>query len=407
MPSWPAHVSFQDLRCMRYRDPTRATDPRRGERGGVLIWALLIVVLTSTMIISHTTFLSATRRDKETTHNRDTLAKTLARSGMTDVIGWFRRQAKQPVTAFAPELDPDGIPPAFDTIEPELGLVREFKVHGNLWGRYEARYEDIADVSNERGELPSGSCWDVGVRSYLFRKIDDSKPFNEAPNRMVTSLKLASEIRTVRVQLPAPAAVAVDDTSALVLGANTKIDGGSLGAAIASSSSSVGLPTFDVASVVTGTPAQLSSSVYDAEAETVFGMRLDELRSYADHVIIPGKTDVPKDADGNALYKDGIYYIKGDVASWAGVVIDNALVIYDGNYTKFGTKQTTGSGVVYIKGNATIDQPYTLDGALIGRQQLKLGPSGKAVIIRYSSAAIDKLRALINSYRERRSRSPG
>ena len=60
----------------------------REERGTALVWALLFVILTSGMIVSHSVFLASNRRDVDVRYRHQTLAATIARKlGLTGALG--------------------------------------------------------------------------------------------------------------------------------------------------------------------------------------------------------------------------------------------------------------------------------------------------------------------------------
>src|SRR5690606_24062328 len=98
-----------------------------------------------------------------------------ARSGLTEGLSWLRRQTSQPVTVFQPTLDTSATPPILDTEDPDIGLVRDFRISGNLWARYEVWKEwaadpdptrlawrqqfDCTDVSEPKVGGATGSAW--------------------------------------------------------------------------------------------------------------------------------------------------------------------------------------------------------------------------------------------------------
>ena len=126
--SWPAPERDVSVRC--------EADHRGGEEeGSILIWALLFSIIASAMIVSHSTYMAANRREMHVRFEHATLSDNFARSGLTDALAWYQRQPVQPVGTFSPQLDPSGDPPLLDTLDPTVGLVREFEVRGSLWAR--------------------------------------------------------------------------------------------------------------------------------------------------------------------------------------------------------------------------------------------------------------------------------
>jgi len=376
----------------------------RPEHGVVLVWALIFVILTSTMVMSHAAYMRSQRDRRETLYNADGLTSNFAWSGLRDTLGWFRRQSSQPVTEFAPRLEPDGDPPLFDTLDPGRGLVREFEIRGNLWGGYEVRKDEIADVSQQRASTAAGSVWDVVVRSYVYHRVDPNKAPGEAPNWIVSATSLQSELRGIPFRPPAPAALCVDDPGATRIGSVASVTGG-LDGGVAfpdpGSSRGGGSPLGATVGPVQGAPALLASGGWDSAPEAVFAMDLDELRELADYVWHGKyKFDKKKPLDGKVVYATGGLEIKDELAA------KDALIVVEGDLSVVAAKPKTFKGVVYVTGNAVVAGPFTLQGSLIVRGTLDLGRSGSAVDLTYDPIAIERVREEIIKYRLRRTVRP-
>ena len=86
------------------------------------------------------------------------------------------------------------MPPVIDTLDPDIGIVREFQITNSIWGRYEVWKEwdadpnstrlawrqqmQTEDVSDLRGNLSPGSVWRMRSIGYVFRRNDGSAAFN-------------------------------------------------------------------------------------------------------------------------------------------------------------------------------------------------------------------------------------
>ena len=105
---------------------------------------------TSTPVISGSEMLKSNQTRTETQFLLHGQATNFARSGLTEAINWLRRQVVQPVTVFEPVLDTAATPQIIDTLEPDIGLVREFQITGNIWGRYEVWKQWDADPDPAR-----------------------------------------------------------------------------------------------------------------------------------------------------------------------------------------------------------------------------------------------------------------
>ena len=186
--------------------PHEATDPQ--ERGSALIWALMFVVLSSGLIVAHSAFVAANRGARNARVQSE-LQSTLAVSGLRDALGWFHRQPIQPVTNFDLTQDPDVPLGNRSTLDPTIGIVREYPISGNLYGRYEVPRDRIVDISPERGLDSMGLAWDVAATGYLYRLRDPSKAFDEAPNQIVGRSTKQTEIRWLEISPPISSALFV------------------------------------------------------------------------------------------------------------------------------------------------------------------------------------------------------
>ena len=194
------------------------------ERGTALILALMFTTVVVGIVATGTLTLKA-----QITHNRTLFitnyqAVMAARSGLTEGLSWLRRQTSQPVTVFSPILDESAVPPVLDTEDSDIGLVRDFKISGNLWARYEVWKEwsadpnaerlawreqfDCSDVSVPKVGGSAGTAWRLRSVGYVYRQMDATAAFNEAPNQVLAtstptgaSVAAASPASTTRKDL--------------------------------------------------------------------------------------------------------------------------------------------------------------------------------------------------------------
>ncbi len=417
------------------------------QQGSAIIWALLFVVITSGLVVSHTAFMASRRGDRDARYNRAGMADTFARSGLQDAVGWFLGRSNQPITTFDPANDPSGTPPRVETLDPTLGLVREFEINGSLWGRYEVRREEALDISTQRGDLVPGSVWALGVRAFVFRKRDAARKFNEEPNQLIGTKKLDGEIRWLQISPPATAALCADDPSKVVIGGGAKIEGGSMigiafrDAASITPSPSSSSPSIATGASVTGAPSVLATPTYDASPERVFAMRSDELRTYSDLSLdspvgtggmdwaaflawlrsalsgggspMPTMPMSPTPTSPTTTPPTTTPTIEGKLLVASGLrlggklVVKNSVLFVDGDLTSDTGADTKIEGVVYVSGNAVLDKGnFELTGALIVRGQVKLGTGLlNSVTLRYDAAKIEQLRRSVGKYRTQRGRN--
>ena len=396
--------------------PQRSKDKGRRERGSALTWALFFVVVVSGMIVSHTIYLAANRRDMDVRFRQSALSTSFARSGALDALGWFQKQGVQPVLNFTPRRETEANPPIEDTIDPTLGLVREFEIRGGLWGRYEIRKTEVADVSELRGLTKgSGSVWDITARGYLYQRRDAGAPFDSGANRIVAMTSLRTELRGIAMVAPSQATICVSRPDQLEVGPYAVIDGGSRPA--------VAHPTgvlpvaATLVGLLLGAPAVQAVSGYDDTPRKVFKMGLEELGPMADVMIKQDDVYV----DPITLLADGYARIKSKVADYSVIFsgkdlrLDNTrplkgkvLLVVRGNLDVPGGGANRAGGILYVTGDASIEGPFAFRGIVIVGGRLKLGQTGAGKVqISYDSSVLDSLRDRIGRYRFARAFSVG
>ena len=402
---------------------------RAGERGSVLVWALIFVVLTSGMVVSHSISLASNRREFDNLLDRKVLAHTVAQSGVVDGLAWFRGQPVQPVQQFDPVHEPHGDPPRFDTLDASLGLVREFEIRGNLWGRYELRREEAVDVTQANGGTGTGKTWAMMARAYVYRIADPRRPFDEAPNRIVAVDTMSTQFGSLGMSLPAPAALVTQDPEMLFVGRNVIINGAG-GPAVAHGDGPTDVkdyadpgtkptpenvefmpavppvpikvspdPIVNPLALLTGTPTILRQTTLAVDVSRLFGVPAAELRSFAD-VIATDATEIGKLATSGRLV-----FVPGDLYVMTPIDIDGAVVVVHGNFALPTLAETSHiRGILYIEGDAKIQGNVKIDGSLIVRHTLALGDSsgGPPVEITYDPAMIEAMQRSMSKYRLKR-----
>lgn len=371
------------------------------DRGSALVWALFFVILVAGMIVSHTTFMAAQRRSATVHRTHDGLSDTFARSGLTDALAWFRRQAVQPVNTFAPKRDPFGDPPVLDTLDPTVGLVREFAINSGLHGRYEVRTDAAKDISAQRGQAQTGTVWEIGARSYVYRRVDPNKPFDQAPNQIVSVSTLTTEMRGIPLVPPVQAAVLIDRAADVVIGPSGRIISGGR-PALAFGDPTGGINADGLADLQ-GMPPQLAVVSWYTVPERLFGMRLDELRSFADFVF-------PEDRELKvpASEEFSVVFVDGDVELEAGDALTGRMVLIVNG--KFEAEEGNGShieGIIYATDEARIEGPFTLKGMLVARNGLRLGEGTQIAEIIYDDSVFTRMKSAISRYRLGRGVRPG
>src|SRR5688572_560743 len=125
--------------------------PRRGAESGVaLVLGILFTIIVVGITISGALILKAHQTKTKTSFVSHGQSVQFARAGLTEALGWFRKQTAQPVVDFEPRLDNTATPPILDTIDTDVGIVREFEITDTVWGRYEVWKDWSGDPDPER-----------------------------------------------------------------------------------------------------------------------------------------------------------------------------------------------------------------------------------------------------------------
>lgn len=391
---------------------TRMPEPsdRDGERGVALILALFFTIIVVGITVTGSLILRSHQTLTKTNFVSRGQAVQFSRSGLIEALGWLRKQTAQPVTAINPQLDTGVSPPIIDTTEPDVGIVREFQITNSIWGRYEVwkRWDadpdserlawrqqfQCLDISSQRGNLSPGSVWRLRSMGYVFRRVDENVPFNEAPNQVLGQELTEVESRRLALQPPGQAAVCVRNGSGAKVYTKGRVVGGSLGAGIYYKSGTGSITVSGTGASCTGTPGQSATSVYDDGFEAVFGVSEDELTTMADHVA-NSAAEFPSPVPMNAVVvsKVGMSFTAAQPLSGTGVVaIVGDTTINSGSYSAF-------SGLLYVQGNLTVREPCELQGAVVVTGNITIQGASDFATVTYDDAILESLRQEVGTYR--------
>lgn len=384
---------------------------RDSERGTALIFALMFTTVVVGIVLTGTLTLKSQIVHNRTLFITNYQAVMAARSGLTEGLSWLRRQTSQPVTVFAPQLDPAATPAVLDTEDPDIGLVRDFKISGNLWARYEVWKEWAADPDPDRlawreqfncndVSIPkvggaAGSAWRLRSIGYVYRKLDATVAFNVAPNLVLaTELAETDALRAV-INLPGQAAINVSDGNSCHINTNGRINGGSVGGIYYPQGS--GTPTVGPKNQnrVTGTPSLSAGTTYDDSYEAVFGLTFAELSSMADQVVTDA-SDFPSPLPENSLIVIDIPSLTIDSSA---PLQGSGLVIIKGNVNLNPGNNSLFSGLLYVEGNLTVRAPCELNGSVICTGNVTVQGSSDFATINYDEGALSALMQTFGNYR--------
>ena len=225
------------------------------DRGSALVMAAIFMVIATTLVVVGAKLISNTNRESRKRTSNIAEAENVAEAGLQDALGWFERNSTAgPVAAYdtqngtkiySPSDQPTWVPTmtyvdqAFnpqnssdaqlsDTTNASIGIVNDYPLDqavtakAVLWGRYEVQKVQsgtdtnpnaVRDVSGERqAGLANGDgiIWSLVSTGYVYRRLDktlDSNgnfavAYNQAPNQIVSTSRVTTEIRKLAINLP-------------------------------------------------------------------------------------------------------------------------------------------------------------------------------------------------------------
>ncbi len=370
------------------------------ERGSSLVWVLLAVTIIGGLIAAGSQNLITSDRVVSREFTLHGQALNVSRAGLVDAFAWFRRQQVQPVLDFLPRRDLEAVPKVNETIDPSIGLVREFPIGGNLWGRYEVRLADptepddeknrlpVRDVSAERAVAGQGGVWLVRSWGFVYRKLSNTAAWNEAPNDPVASAVTATELRRLTIVPPANAALCVSRGDSCTIGNRGKLDGGEGSALVWPLST--GLPS--IQGEILGQRTSLIA--YDDSVPAVFGISRQDLESYAD-IRVSSVDGLPPE-----LPEYGLVLVEGNaVFDAARPLRGTGILVVSGNLTIAAGSNSFFNGLLYVEGNVTIQAPSLVRGIVVARGTCSVSGVGDYAEIDYDAAIIDQLLVYMGQYR--------
>lgn len=382
---------------------------RSRERGMALIFALFFAIVALGITMSGAIFVQAHRDSTSIHFASNGQAMEFARSGLIEAIGWYRKQTAQPVTSFVPMLDEAATPPILDTMDPDIGIVREFEISGSLWGRYEVWKDWTADpdaerlafrnqvrcidISDERGNLSPGSVWRIRSVGYVYRRQDVNVAFDVSPNRVVAKEVVETEIRRLALQPPGQAALCTRTASTCRVYTRGRIYGGSTAAGIYHQSGTGSV-------TVSGTGAQVTGGIspnagYDDSMTAVFGVSLTELKGMADSILVdPDEFPSPLPKDAVVVADTSLTFTAARPLNGTGVVVVNGnVVIEQSSYSSF-------SGLLYVNGNLTVREPSELQGSIVVTGTVTVQGASDYATVTFDDGIVNRLRQSLGTYRQ-------
>lgn len=394
------------------KDMSNKANNRDGERGTALIFALMFTTVVVGIVLTGTLTLKSQIAHNRTLFITNYQAVMTARSGLTEALSWLRRQTSQPVTEFEPVLDTVANPQILDTEDPDIGLVRNFRISGNLWARYEVWKEwdadpdperlawrqqfDCTDISTAKVGGNPGAAWRLRSVGYVYRQLDANVAFNTQPNLVLaTELAKTDVLRSV-INLPGQAAVNVNDGNNCHINTMGRILGGAAAGIYYPQGS--GTPTTGPKNQnrVTGSPSLAAGTTYDDSYEGVFGLTFAELSSVAD-VVVTSAASFPSPVPENGLVVADVSSMQFDAAL---PLSGTGIVIIRGNVTISPGSNSLFSGLLYIEGNLTMRAPSEINGSVVCTGNMTVQGSGDYATINYDGGVLASLMNALGNYRQ-------
>jgi hypothetical protein len=390
--------------------PSQPASARDDERGVALILAIFFTLLVVGITVTGSLLLRAHQTKTKVSFVAHGQAVQFARSGLIEALGWLRKQTAQPVTAFEPALDGSATPPVLDTIAPDIGIVREFEITDSVWGRYEVWKQwdadpvttrlpwrvqmQTEDISDLRGNLSPGSIWRLRSIGYVYRLVDDTVPFNQAPNQIIGREIAEVEARRLALQPPGQAALCTRNGNGATVGTRGRLLGGSVAAGIYYLNATGSPSVSGTGAAVTGTPGQSAATSYDDSFEAVFGVSQNELSAMADYYVTAAADfPSPVPVDTLVLCSTGMTFTSAQPLKGTGVVaIVGNTTISQGSYSAF-------SGLLYVQGNLTLREPSEIQGAVVVTGTVTVLGSSDFATITYDDGILNHLRQELGTYR--------
>jgi hypothetical protein len=379
---------------------------RKDERGAalvVVIYAstLLLLLLMTALVMTRTSGRVLTRQLQSQGQ-----ATNAASAGLNEALSWFVHQPVQPVTLFDPKLDVGGVcthvpahvPPAFESEEPALGIVRSFEVSapGRVWARYEVRRTaagvpcPVVDISARRGKPQNGMIWRVASEGIVYVRNDPSRPPNVRPNVVLARRQMAVDVQRLGLALPGPnAAVSATVGSNIRVIRPSRILGGSSGigtAYPASTGASGGNGT------ISGNPPRATTTL-GFGLEDIFGVSQSELLAMAD-LVVDDESQLP-----SPLPDMSLIVIRGNATfNPTRKLTGSGILIVLGNLILNPNSDTYYSGVIWVGGQFTMSPPGIINGAVVARGNVQVNGGTDVAEISYDASILDQIRQQMGNY---------
>jgi len=372
---------------------------RSGERGAALVVVVFAATLILLLLITALTITRMSGRMTARQLSSQGQAYNAASAGLTNALSWFVHQRTQPVTAFNPALDPNGVcshvpphvPPVNETEDPTIGIVRTYAINdtGRVYGRYEVRRSAVADVSSRRGRTAAGTIWQLESTGYVYVRNNAASGPGVNDNTILARRTIRGEIQRHAHQLPANAAISCTQGTRVNVSNAGRVRGGSTGIGIAYPPAT-GTPT--VSGSVTGNPAQNTTNG-SFLLKDVFGVTQQELIGMAD-LTVDDERQLPDPLPSMALI-----VVKGNATfNPTRRLVGSGILVVLGNLTLNSQSDAFFNGLVWVGGNLVLSPPTSVNGSIVANGNVQLTGGSEVSEVNYDSAMLDQVRLQMGNY---------
>ena len=457
--------------------PKSLTDLQRpfraiaSSRGSALVIAIVLMLVASMLIVVGSRLLVTMNKQTQQQTLVVAEAENAARAGLVDAINWFRRKNGlvsyyvPPYPPYNPSTFLSYIDDAFaptqnastqDTMDATIGIVQQYPITGgvqrlvntnNIWARYEVRKapnpsdpappaptptidlnKTVHDITGERitsevnGE---GLVWTLYSTGYIYINNDSTKPYNVAPNKVLATSQMSTEIRKLALNIPAWAAAIAPSMCSIHINGNgvvNALSGGSTYYAAAAAVTSAGCPSVSGSGKISPLSTDITKAVacsgVNSDPYPIFGMHPQDVKNLADftgdatHPLIIAGSDKLSYFNGNLTFSPSnpVSYYQNQFLNNVGTGV---IYVDNGNLTISPVSGTqTGAffnGVIFCNGSVTIGEGNQITGCVMAVNGITVGTgaggSTEKAYLNFSQGVINREGQYVAVYREDRSAS--
>lgn len=419
---------------LRSDGPSSKTRWSLSQKGSALVMVMIFSIVAATLMVIAGRMISDSAKQTKKIEVSGAEAENVARAGLVDAINWFIRKgivksgnpiANPPYSYFDDAFINSSNTLSSDTMDSTIGIVNQYALESksNLWARYEVHRQlnpigtptavsvDPHAVHDVSGEMMmntthqdgEGLMWSLESIGYIFKQLDATKAYNQAPNVILSSARMKTAIRKMAVNPPASSAVIATNLSSIRSGSLGRIYGQGNFCASAVNTGSGPVTSggiFSQAGCVNTTP------LADISENFVFGLSgPSDVKSVADFI---GTAANPINFSGSyklAYYEGNVTYDPASTNVLLQKLSNASGVLYvNGNLTILDGTNSFFDGLIYATGAVTIGIACEIQGQIIGRNGVVVGSTssmtGDNANVYYGSTQMGKAAQFVGTYRE-------